>query len=506
MDMKRQTVLPKLSLENLIFCFPGHLYWKDIHGVYLGCNDAQAKSMGLNSPHDIIGKTDFDLPHQDVPDLVKKNDNQVIQTKIPMTYEEGGYLSRKAPLYDDQGNVIGMLGIAIDIQDYKKSIQKKQLLLEEIIAKMPGHVYWKGVDRRLLGCNDQQAKDTGLKSREEVVGKTAYDLLWQDQPEENKRKQAEITDKIDEEIMLTNQPRIIEETVVNPDLSESTYLSHKVPLHDEEGGVVGLAGISFDISDRKHSEFELKQAKESAEKANNAKTEFLFNMRHDFRTPFSGIIGMSELMEMNEDDPEKRENLACIKQAAQILLDQLNEIFDFIHLEDGHLPLIEKKFNLHELLFDMDQVMFPVAKSKHLSFNIEIQDGVPMQLLGDKIRTDRILVNLVSNALKFTKKGSVSVIVSAPRIQDRNVVICFTVKDTGIGIPHDQQLNIFEKFNRLSSAYSGQYTGKGLGLNIIKRFVHDLNGEIELDSESGKGTSFSVLIPYRTPLLADAVK
>lgn len=492
---------PEVSLEEIIAKLPGHIYWKDLNGVYLGCNDMQAIDAGLASRYEMIGKTDYDMPWKETANELVNNDKKVIKTGTPLTIEEQGYLSRKVPLHNKKGNIIGILGISIEASQYKQIIEQDRQILEEVVAAMPGHVYWKNRKCILQGCNDNQARDVGLKSRLDIVGKTAYDIIMQNQPEEEKRRQAAITDAIDEEVMRTDKVKTMEEFVILPDKTKAYYLSKKVPLHDRNGKVVGLIGISFDITDRKKAEEELKLAKEKADAANKAKTEFLYNMRHDFRTPFSGILSIAQLMEKNEPDPKKKEFLGYIAQSSNVLLDQLNEILEFIELEDGSLPQLEKQFSLEQLLSDILNMMLPFAKSKNLKLTMALDANVPKFLIGDRLRINRILMNLVSNALKFTDKGSVKFTTSVAKKANKHVILKFTVRDTGVGMPEEKKDIVFDKFTRLTSAYQGLYKGKGLGLRIVKQFVEDLNGEIHIKSEINKGTVFTILIPCKTTLL-----
>lgn len=498
---RKQKTRNKIDLQDIISSLPGHVYWKDKEGVCLGCNKQQAIDAGLNSPEDIIGKTDYELPWKDKADQIRLNDLKVMQTGQPLTVHEANYLSHKSPLYDKNGNIAGVIGISINISEYQSELEKSWHTLDEIIAVLPGHVYWKNRDCVLQGCNNQQAKDVGLESRHDIVGKTAYDIIWQNQPEKDKREQAVITDAIDKEIMETNAPKGIEEFVIDENGNKIYYWSQKLPLHNNDGEVDGLVGISLDITELKNAEQELKTAKERAEQANKTKTEFLYNMRHDFRTPFTGILGMADLMERQETDPIKKQNLGYITQAAKCLLDQHNEIFELAALEDGHLPIREKQFDLYKVLNDIKSIMIPPAKDKQLEITFSVSSDVPKYIIGDRVRLHRILMNLISNSIKFTEEGSIKIFVAIGKKYNQNIVLKFKIQDTGIGIPKDKQSIIYERFTRLSSSYKGLYEGKGYGLHIVKDFTDQLNGEIHLRSEANKGTTFDIILPFKIPLL-----
>jgi len=254
------------------------------------------------------------------------------------------------------------------------------------------------------------------------------------------------------------------------------------------------------------AEEEFKAAKETAEAANEAKTEFLRNMRHDFRTPFTGILGLTELMMVQETDPEKQENLGYIAESAKALLEHLNEIMEFIQIESGQLPILEKSFDLCALLDDIYKMMLPSVENKQLDFQFIIDKTLPHYVIGDTVRLQRILMNLLSNAIKFTDKGYIKLAAKVLRyIDDKNVIVQFIIEDTGIGIPKEKQHIIFERFNRLTSSYSGIYSGKGFGLRIVKQFLDEINGECDLKSTAGEGACFQVAISYKLPYIHEGI-
>lgn len=374
----------------------------------------------------------------------------------------------------------------------KDSAQKVKNYLENIIALIPEHVYWKDKNGIYLGCNDQQAKALGLSSRKEIIGKTDFDLSWKDQAKEIIAN--------DQEVMKTGIPKIAEEFGKLADGSWIVAITHKVPLKNENNENIGILGISINITERKKMEEELKKAKEQAEIANNVKTEFLENMRHDIRTPFSGVLGIASYLEEIEDDPQKKELLGDVMQSSKALLDYCNNILDFSNIESG-LPITNKKFSIKNLIDNLIKMETSAAKNKQLTLTSKIALGVPDMIIGDEFRVYRILINLVSNAVKFTSKGLVTVMINIAEKKKRTIILQIIVEDTGIGIPRDKQGFIYEKFSRLHPSSQGRYLGSGLGLRIVKEFIDDLEGEIEVQSELGKGTTFVCTIPFKLPLI-----
>lgn len=367
---------------------------------------------------------------------------------------------------------------------------------EEMLALMPGHVYWKDKHGVLQGCNNALAKTLGLSSRYEIIGKNDYDIASEAEADAIRAK--------DFKVLESGIGQTDEEVFTLPSGEKAIYLTERTPVIGAKNEVIGLIGISFDITDRKRAQEEintLRIAKEAAEAANHAKTEFLNNMRHDLRTPFIGILGFAGVLEADEVDLQKKENLSYIVQSAKTLLNYLNEILEFIHVDNGQLPILEKPFNLHEILREVINMFLPASEVKGIALTLSQDTSLPKYVIGDKSRTQKILINLVSNSIKFTKQGHVSIEANMIKEDNNRIIIAFTISDTGIGIPEDKQNIVFEQFNRLTSAYSGIYPGKGLGLRMVKQLLDEIGGETHLTSEVGKGTVFKILVPYKKPLL-----
>jgi two-component system, OmpR family, aerobic respiration control sensor histidine kinase ArcB len=290
--------------------------------------------------------------------------------------------------------------------------------------------------------------------------------------------------------------------IVRPDGEVRWIVDRGFPIMGANGQCYGVTGVATDITKEKQQELMLRKAKEQAEIANQSKTDFLMNMRHDFRTPFMGILGLAEMMAEQEPDIEKKKNLDCIASAAKSLLDQHNDIFEFAQVEDGVLPILEKKFNFHDLLRDQQRMMLPAAQQKGLTFRLGWAHDIPECLVGDQVRLHRILMNLLSNAIKFTPTGDVALHASVAKQLPGQVVLQFTIEDTGIGIPDDKQNLIYEKFTKLRASQDGGHAGMGNGLRFVKSFLEDLGGEIHLETALGKGTTFTVLVPVKLPLLS----
>lgn len=235
---------------------------------------------------------------------------------------------------------------------------------------------------------------------------------------------------------------------------------------------------------------ELDMARKSAQEASRIKSEFLANMSHELRTPLNGIIGFSNLLQRTELSNRQQEYLGTIEKSADNLLAIINEILDFSKIEAGKLILDNQPFNLRDLIQDTLTMLAPAAHQKHLELVSIIYRDTPIGLSGDALRLKQILANLVSNAIKFTQEGSVSIRTMLEQEDETHVLLRISVTDTGIGLTPTQQKSLFQAFSQADNSMSRQAGGTGLGLVIAKRLVEQMHGEIGLDSQPGEGSEF----------------
>ena len=516
------TTIPELqtylfSLLNV--AYPGlHVYWFSKDHRLLLCNQSQATILGKQNISELINKPLWEIAALMDPDLeaaqkvyetVKANNLQVMTDKKPLLFEEiicsspeRSFLSYKAPFYDDAGEVQGILGISTEtteMRNLQKQLEKSQhatdIYLESILASSPSNIYWMDQEGRIIGCNDQEAKWVGFNSRHDVIGLTIFDIakrLGWDPALAKAIREHDLT------VMKDGKPAIDREyTTVSGE--EKIFLTSKSPMFDNQGEVIGILGISTEITSQIQIEKKLEQAKEAAEKANRYKSEFIANISHDIRTPLLGISGMTALL-AEQLPAEFQADMRAIVNASNELMQLLNSVINLVKVEMDDIQKSRlESFNLKEMIESLIDLFTPIAQQKKLLLRVYYPENIPLYFSSATYIIRQIILNLLSNAIKFTHTGTVTLTVSqdhhATVLDNKIFPLLVTVEDTGIGIAEQHYAEIFESFHRLHPAYQNKYPGSGLGLAIVKQSATQLGGKVWVSSEVDKGSCFYLSLP-----------
>ncbi|MGE4564740.1 MAG: response regulator, partial [Victivallaceae bacterium] len=271
-----------------------------------------------------------------------------------------------------------------------------------------------------------------------------------------------------------------------------------VPILDEDGTLIGYHGFDKDVTERERINQELRDSKQAAEAASQAKTEFLAHMSHEIRTPLNGVIGMTDLLRESGLDADQRHFVEIIGSNGKLLLSVVNDILDFSQIEEGKVKLDPVDFNLDDFLSELSGSLAYQARQKNLELILAIALDVPSIINGDSLRLRQVIINLANNAIKFTEKGEVRISVAVECETEKEVLLRFRVNDTGIGIGPKQMPYLFDPFFQGDSSVKRKYGGTGLGLPISKRLVECMGGTMKFTSRQGVGSEFTFTVPFQT--------
>ena len=368
-------------------------------------------------------------------------------------------------------------------QRAEEKLAFERFLLTTLMQHGPDFIYFKDAQSRFLRISKALAEYYGLKDPSEAIGRTDSDFY------DTRRAEQYLDDE--RQIMQSGRAAVDrEEEQFWPDGRQTWLLTSKVPLYDPTGQIIGTFGVSRDITRRKRAEVKLQAATQAAEAANQAKSDFLANMSHEIRTPMNAIIGITELLLGSELTNSQRDYLKMVCDSGEALLTLINDVLDFSKIEAGKLELERAPFDVRESLGDTMKSLGLRAHSKGLELACEVRPDVPERLLGDAGRLRQVVVNLVSNAVKFTEVGEVVLRVDCRGRTGDGALLHFAIADTGIGIPEEKQAVIFDAFEQADRSTTRRFHGTGLGLAISSRLVDSMGGEIWVESQPGRGSTF----------------
>lgn len=395
-----------------------------------------------------------------------------------------------APIISATGSIIGVVLVFRDVTEKFEIAEKLSRQQEEyktIVNSVPALIFFKDLQNHELSVNRAYCEMMGLPL--ECNGMIDVSSRF---PQED----ADQYFQDDLEVARSGIPlRNRIERFVTP--TGTRWIStDKVPYRDKDGNIIGVIGFAIDVTDEKLAREQLEAAKEMAENANNAKNQFMAMMSHEIRTPINGIMGITEILLDEAVNTEQKEFLSMIKESSQSLMEILNDILDNSKIIAGKLELDEQPFSMRACLGAVLRTMGFRANQKGLELIGYITPQVPDFLVGDANRLRQILVNIVSNAIKFTDVGEITIRVEIEEIIAYRSKINFTVTDTGKGIPEDKIATIFEEFSQVDKSSSRHVEGTGLGLSIVERLVKLMNGQIWVESKVNQGSIFHFTVEF----------
>lgn len=414
-----------------------------------------------------------------------------------------------APLVTSTGEAVGTLCVLDQVQRYLTASQRASLralgrqiirLLEmrtqnetveravQLLKSSPNAIYCKDyLDLRgeFVDWNESAVEIFGAK-KEEVIGKTDFDLFPEAVAKHIQQK--------DLETLHTAQMVHIPHEMVETKKGKVDLQTWKVPVEGNNGIPRYLLGISIDITKQKELEREIIEEKKKAEKAAVTKASFLANISHELRTPMNGIIGMSNLLLGSVTNSDDLDKLKIIQSCSHNLLDIINDVLDFSKLEVDKVQVEKVSFPVKQTVKEIIDLLNPRALEKGVALSFSAHEEMPDWVVGDVTRFRQVLTNLISNALKFTLKGSVEITSRASRISPEDWRLEFSVKDTGIGIPNDVKDKLFLPFSQVDASTNRRFGGSGLGLAICKGLCEKMGGKIWFESTPGVGSIFNFTI------------
>jgi len=380
---------------------------------------------------------------------------------------------------------------AIEREMREADIRKEHRVAQESVARYASIVSSSSdmmalvdTNYRYLAVNCAYVNAFGKLKKDDVLGRPVNEMFEKDLFE------TAIKPKID--LCLTGKDVTHEDWFIFSSYGARFLLTKYSPFKDADGKLKGVVIIMTDISAKRRTEEALIIAKEMAEAANQAKSAFLANMSHEIRTPMNSIIGYSKLLEKADLTETEKEYVKIIRENGDFLIKLLSDILDISKIEKGKFKIDVKEVSLKHTLKNVVKLFEHLIRIKGLGFHYEYDEKIPSIIRCDELRVQQILVNLMSNALKFTEKGEISLL---SKFDNKNKCVEITIKDTGIGISPNNHRSIFGSFNQVDMTITKKYEGAGIGLFISKKLIDLMGGHIDLVSELGKGSAFTITLP-----------
>jgi|GEM_PF-709271 len=453
--------------------------------VYVLIEGQLLYQMGLE-PKEFIGKSPDELPFvpQELASAMNMNYSKAWQGERVM-YEtkvmKQELLVTLQPIYQ-YGAVTEVIGTAVDITGHKNAevkIREREEQYQILVENSDDFILSFHLDGTVTSVNQKLCQTLQLEANQ-LIGRLFSPMLTLDD--------ADLWEQAFEQAVVQGKVQQFEMCMILADDQEHVYIVTLSPFYRADAEIGGVTGTIHDITD-------LKKRKE-ADEANWAKSQFLARMSHEIRTPLNGIIGLSLLMQKTELSETQKDYLNKIEASSNALLGTINDILDFSKIEAGKITLEKVDFSLEESLRKVADLSSPALGKKQLEMIIDTSEDLPMYVNGDPFRLEQVLINLANNAIKFTESGHISIKVGLEAYVEDNVLLSFSIEDTGIGIAKDQLVKLFSPFTQADSSTSRKYGGTGLGLVICQHLIQSMGGILKVESKQGVGSRFYFTVMF----------
>ncbi|MFA4947607.1 MAG: PAS domain S-box protein [Candidatus Krumholzibacteriia bacterium] len=477
--------------ENLIRTANAIVVVLDANGSIQVFNEAAERITGY-SLEELKGRSWFEtlVPKDRYPDvwelfsrLQSGNLPKNIENPILTKSGEERYIVWQNNEIKEQGKTVGTISFGIDITERKRAEEaerREKAFLDQLIETASEGIVVCDNNGRVLRTNDEFQRLFGY-SRNETLGRLIDDLVA---PDELHDRACEVTSDVagGKRIDFETRRRRKDGSII-----DVSVIASPIVIDDEQ---VAFYAIYRDITERIEAERKLRQAKEEAEQANKAKSQFVANVSHEIRTPMNAIIGFADMMLEGDLANEQREHAEIVKMSAETLLSLINDILDFSKIEAGRLELENVPFEPERVAHEVCRLICSDVASKDIELLCDISDQVPSEVRGDPFRFRQVLANLLSNASKFTEAGEIELAMDVEQSEKDRIKLHVTVRDTGISIPGDKLPLIFAPFRQADGSTTRKHGGTGLGLTICKQIANLLGGDVWAESIGGEGSTF----------------
>ena len=475
------------TLSSVMEHIPLGVYWKDSDSRYLGCNRKFSELLGID-PERVVGRADADIFPAEAAENHVRTDQEVMRTgKVLSDYMKSSlhanakkmWIRRnKLAVYEMDGEVAFILGILEDTtqrMNAEKLRDESLALLRAIMENYPGVIWSLDAQMRFTMAGGFQQDAGGAVQAENWVGRSLEEM-YGDIPEMLARCRATFTEGAQD---------------FTVEYGNKSFNFFTAPMLDENQQVYGIVATGLDVSMSVRLQHELEEAIMVAEEASNAKSDFLSRMSHEIRTPMNVIIGMCRIA-LRADDPERiKHSLGQVDTSAKHLLGLINDILDMSKIEANKFQLHNENFNMESMLMNVSNNLMVRANERDQTIQILMSREMPRWYVGDELRLSQVLTNLFTNAIKFSPDGG-NILLSMKELSRENGISVLEgrVRDHGIGMTQEQVQRLFTSFEQADGGIARKYGGTGLGLAICKSIVTMMDGEISVESEPEKGSTF----------------